>query len=191
MADADRSRWNQRYEAGHPASGEGDEPPSHLADLTHLLPSAGVALVLACGRGHEVAWAADRGFATVVGWDVSPVAIDLARQLVERRGLADRCRVTVADLDDGLPPSPAADLVICHLFRDARLDEAVTERLGPGGVLALVCLSEVGAEPGPFRVEAGGLLDAFGHLDVLHHDEGAGVARLVARNRWTERTGGA
>ena len=42
-------------------------------------------------------------------------------------------------------------------------------------------LSEVGDTGGPFRAPPGELLAAFSHLEVLHHEEGDGEARLVAR----------
>ncbi len=113
--------------------------------------------------------------------DVSPIAIDLARELAVAQGLDDRCRFDVIDLDDGLPPGPPVDVVLCHRFRDARLDVALVARLRPGGLLALVALSEVGAAPGRFRARPGELRAAFGHLDVLADEEGDGLALLLAR----------
>lgn len=40
----------------------------------------------------------------------------------------------------------------------------------------LTVLSEVGGEPGPFRARPGELLTAFGGLEVIAHEEGAGEA---------------
>jgi len=92
---------------------------------------------------------------SVLGVDVSPVARDLARQLASRSGVADRCRFEVWDLDEGLPPGLPVDLVICHMFREPRLDRLMVDRLRPGGVLAIATLSEVGVEPGRFRARLG------------------------------------
>jgi SAM-dependent methyltransferase len=115
------------------------------------------------------------------GVDVSPVAIDLARRLAVDSGVADRCRFDVVDLDGGLPPGPDVDLLFCYLFRDQRLDQAMMDRLLPGGLLAVAVLSEVGAGPGPFRARPGELRDAFDELNVLVEGEEDGMAWLLAR----------
>jgi hypothetical protein len=99
-------------------------------------------------------------------------------------GVAGRCRFETVDLDHGLPPGPPADLVVCHLFDAPELDGALVERLVPDGLLAVAVLSEVGGQPGRFRVRSGALVDRFdglGGLTVLDHREAAGVARLLAR----------
>jgi len=125
-------------------------------------------------------WLAIRGM-HVWGVDVSPVAIDLAHELTSLSGVADRCRFDVVDLDRGLPKGPPVDLLVCHLFRDQRLDQAMIERLAPGGLLAVAVHSEVGVGPGPFRARPNELRDAFGELDVLTDGEAEGMAWVVAR----------
>jgi SAM-dependent methyltransferase len=115
------------------------------------------------------------------GVDVSPMAIELARRLVQLSGLADRCSFEVHDLDLGLPDGPQVDLLLCHLFRDPRLDEAMIDRLAPGGLLAVVVLSEVDVGPGPFRAPPGELREAFAALEVLAEGEAEGMAWLIGR----------
>jgi hypothetical protein len=126
-------------------------------------------------------WLASCGL-QVWGVDVSPVAIALAEELASVTGVADRCRFDVVDLDRGLPEGPPVDLLLCHLFRQPGLHEAMGERLAPGGLLAVAVQSEVGAGPGPFRAPAGELVVAFGHLEPLAEGEGEGVAWLIARH---------
>ncbi len=90
----------------------------------------------------------------------------------------------VVDLDDELPDGPRVDLVLCHLphlFRDRRFDQAMVDRLEPGGSLAVAVQSEVGPGPGPFRVRPGDLLDAFGKLEVVVHREADGKAWILAK----------
>ena len=123
---------------------------------------------------------------TYRGVDVSPVAIELARQLVELSGLAGSCRFDVFDLDAGLPSGESVDLVLCYLFRDPRLYFGMVDRLVPGGLLAVAVRSEVDAAPevfpdGNHRARPGELRDAFGHLEVLEEGEGEGMARILAR----------
>ena len=77
----------------------------------------------------------------VWGVDVSPVAIDFARELATLNGVDGKCRFEVFDLDGGLPQGPAVDLLYCYKFRDPRLHRDMIERLRPGGLLAVAVLS--------------------------------------------------
>ncbi len=155
-------------------------PPTLFAPYVDLFPTAGMALEIACGRGWGAVWLATRGM-KVHGVDVSPVAIELARELVLSSGVADTCSFEVHDLDDGLPDGPRMDLIFCYLFRDHRLDSALMDRLLPGGLLAMAVLSEVGAGPGRFRVPPGELTTAFGGLETLVDGESGGMAWILAQ----------
>ena len=160
-------------------------PLPAFAHVDHLLPTRGQMLEIACGRGRGAVWLASRGL-TCWGVDVSPVAIDLARQLAELSGLAARCRFDVFDLDAGLPDGESVGLVLCYLFRDSRLDRAMVDRLVPGGLLAVAVRSEVDVGPEEFpdgsrRARRGELRDAFGHLEILDEGEGDGIARILTR----------
>jgi SAM-dependent methyltransferase len=86
-----------------------------------------------------------------------------------------------ADLDDGLPVAGPYDVVVCQRFRAPSLYPALAGVVAPGGLLVISVLSEVGDTGGPFRAPPGELLEAFGHLDVLHHEEAHGGASIVAR----------
>lgn len=183
MSESNRRHWDERYsELGMaPVDAEDSNPaPPIFAHVEHLFPSEGLALEVACGRGRGVAWMARRGL-EVWAVDVSPVAIDLTRRLVQAYGVGDRCHLMVHDLDAGLPDTPPVDLLLCYLFRDERLDEALMDRLAPGGVLAVATLSEVDAGPGRFRARPGELREAFGSLEILDAGEAHGTAWLVAR----------
>jgi SAM-dependent methyltransferase len=180
MTEEDRARWDDRYARLGPAAMHGTGPPPPFAAYEHLFPTAGHALDLACGQGVGAVWLASRGL-DVWGVDISPVAIDQARDLARRAAVDDRCRFDVVDLDGGLPDGPPVDLVFCHRFRDRRLDAAIVRRLAPGGLLAITALSEVDASPGPFRVVAGELPAAFADLAVLAAGEGNGEAWLLAK----------
>jgi SAM-dependent methyltransferase len=182
VTDKDRVRWDNRYASRGPAPVAAVGPPPVLAPFDAMFPTAGHALDLACGQGLGAVWLARRGM-DVWGFDVSPVAIGQARDLARRCGVGDRCRFDVVDLDNGLPAGPPVDVILCHQFRDRRLDRAAARRLAPGGLLAITALSEVGATPGPFRVAAGELPAAFADLDVIAAGEGQGEAWLLARAR--------
>lgn len=176
----DRRRWDERYASQGPAAVDAIEAPKVLAAYAQVFPTAGQALELACGPGLGSVWLARRGL-QVLGLDISPVAISQARDLARRSGVDDRCRFDVVDLDEGLPAGPPVDVILCHKFRDRRLDQAIIERLAPGGLLAIAVLSEVDASPGPFRAVPGELPAAFAELDLVAAGEGHGHAWLLAR----------
>jgi 2-polyprenyl-3-methyl-5-hydroxy-6-metoxy-1,4-benzoquinol methylase len=180
VSDEDRQRWDERYRRGGSVSPEEVRLPPVFEPFAELFPTSGAALDLACGRGSAAVWLARRGM-TVSGIDISPVAIAQASELARTNGVAGRCRFVVTDLDAGLPAGPPADVVVCHRFRDSRLDDAVIARLAPGGLLAISALSEVGASPGPFRVARGELSRAFAALEPITAGEGDGQAWLLAR----------
>lgn len=179
MSEEDRKRWDARWAGSEGSPVEVSVPPAFAASAD-LLPTSGSALDVACGRGRTSVWLAQRGL-EVWGVDISPVAIRLAEQHAAEVGVSQRTRFDVHDLDEGLPPGPPVDLVLCHLFRDPGLDVAMVERLVSGGILAVTVLSEVDAQSGRFRAERGELTAVFGHLDVLHQAEADGRATLVAR----------
>jgi SAM-dependent methyltransferase len=179
MSDEDRTHWDERYRnAGE--SPVPEDPPPAFGEAAELFPRSGSALDIACGGGRWTVWLARRGL-EVIGVDVSPVALDLAGELARRAGVRDRCRFVLVDLDDGLPDTPPVDVILCHLFRDARLDTAMIERLRPGGMLAIAALSEVGHGPGRFRMKPGELHRAFADMEVLAGGEADGLGWLIAR----------
>lgn len=180
MSDEDRSRWDQRYADRAAVSNDDVGLPIVFQPFADTFPTAGCALDLACGRGGVAVWLAQRGL-DVWGCDVSSVAVAQARELAEIGGVAARCHFEIVDLDHGLPVGPLSDIVICNRFRDDSLDRAIINRIAGGGLLAISALSEVGASPGPFRVKAGELREAFDGLEVITAGESNGEAWLLAR----------
>lgn len=179
MSDEDRIRWDRRYADRDVVSLDDVALPAAFQPFAQDFPAAGRALDLGCGRGGAAVWLAQRGL-EVWGYDVSPVAIAQARELAEQCGAAASCHFEIVDLDDGLPAGPTVDVLICSRFRDGRLDRPIVDRLAVGGLLAISALSEVGTAPGPFRVKAGELRQAFEDLDVIAAQEANGEAWLLA-----------
>lgn len=176
MTRDDRERWDARF-AG---LGPGElAPPDALRGREDLVPTAGRALDVACGRGTVAVWLAHRGLG-VDAVDVSPVALAAGRALAVETGV-DTVRWLEADLDDGLPVTGPYDVVVCQRFRDPALYRPLAAALAPDGLLVVGVLCAVGDTGGAFRAAPGELLAAFGDLDVLHHEEAHGQASLVAR----------
>jgi SAM-dependent methyltransferase len=183
VSTGDRQRWDARHAAAGPPQ---PAPPAVLAgaaELTACFPATGRALDVACGRGGVAVWLARRGLA-VDAVDISPAGLTAGARLAAAHGVGDRIRWIAHDLDRGLPAVCLAyDVVVCQLFRDPAHYRDLAAALAPGGLLAVTVLSEVGAEPGPFRAPAGELRAAFSGLEVLLDHEGDGAAMLLARSR--------
>ena len=177
MVLADRARWDERYQGALPSR------PQLPERFRPFIKPGGPAraLEIACGVGQASLWLARHG-THVSAFDISPVAIKTARIAAAEHEVEERCQFHVADFDKGLPQGEPVDLVLCNMFRDPRLDQELVERLAPGGMLAIAALSEVGAEPGRFRIGPGELQSAFTSLHEVASHEADGVAWLVATN---------
>jgi 2-polyprenyl-3-methyl-5-hydroxy-6-metoxy-1,4-benzoquinol methylase len=180
VSESDRLHWDRRYASRELTPAEAVAVPAVFADQADEFPTAGRALEVACGQGGTSVWLARRGL-RVWGTDISSVAIGQARDLAERCQVHDRCRFSVIDLDDGLPPGEPMNVIVCHRFRVPHLYSAMVERLAPGGLLAISVLSEAGAGPGTYRAPPGELIAAFAGLDLIDEGEGDGIAWLMAR----------
>lgn len=64
-------------------------------------------LDIGCGSGPYAVEAARRGAAMVLGLDVAPTMLDLARQRVAAAGQTDRCRFELARFPDQAPDEPS------------------------------------------------------------------------------------
>lgn len=97
---------------------------------------------MGCGAGPNLVWLAEKG-TTVTGVDISPTALELARQNLERRGLSDRVGRMVEGTVSSVPEIEDASLdgvvescVYQHLPREDRLAafREIDRVVKPGGV---------------------------------------------------------
>ncbi|KPJ93976.1 MAG: hypothetical protein AMJ55_07145, partial [Gammaproteobacteria bacterium SG8_15] len=78
---AEQQQWDERYRE---QGGAGVLTPTLvLTQNAHLLPDAGTALDLACGRGANAVFLAQRGL-QVSAWDYSAVAIEQLEQYAQQ-----------------------------------------------------------------------------------------------------------
>ena len=122
-----RVHWDTRYrDAFQPRA-----PSALLRRWLDVFP-LGVALDVACGTGRNALLLAEHGW-RVVGIDISPVGLKLARTAATKRGLS----LDLAAVDLGAWPLPKArfDLVCVFRFLDRALCPALAEALRPGGAL--------------------------------------------------------
>jgi SAM-dependent methyltransferase len=125
-----------------------EEPPEPLVELVEserLRPCE--AVDLGCGAGNYAVWLGSKGF-QITGIDISPKAIELARQLASKKGVD--CRFIVEDLTGDLRQLDhsfdfAYDWeVLHHVFPEKREDYVrnIRRMLRPGGKYLSVCFSE-------------------------------------------------
>jgi cyclopropane fatty-acyl-phospholipid synthase-like methyltransferase len=111
-----------------------------LPGLQAGLAGGGRVLDVGCGGGWAVVQMAERfPETTFVGLDLEPYSVELARRLIEERGLAGRCQARLQSVDelgeDGTYDVVTSFLVV-HEIAPARKQgafDAVAKALKPGG----------------------------------------------------------
>lgn len=133
----DADTWNDRYRDAELVWSAG---PNMFVEQQCRGLSPGRVIDLAAGEGRNAIWFAELGWdATAV--DYSSVAIDKARQIAERRGVA--ITTAVADLADYEPTPSGYDLVVIAYLQLVDTELAPILRraaaaVAPGGKLVLV-----------------------------------------------------
>ncbi|MFC1670377.1 class I SAM-dependent methyltransferase [Spirochaetota bacterium] len=113
----DKKHWESRYEQNSTPWDTG-EPDSHLVDTVKynaILP--GKALEIGCGTGTNAIWMARQGF-SVTANDISPLAIEKAREKAKKNGLKINFIVSdfLNDKTEGGPFSFVFDRGCFHSF---------------------------------------------------------------------------
>ena len=172
-----RSLWDARYETKGALWGA--EPNQFLAEIATVL-EPGTALDLGCGQGRNSFWLASRGF-TVTGLDLSPVAIEQAREVAKDLDLG--ASFESVDLTTWDPGGRVWDLVVLtylHLSEERRpvVHGAAKRAVAPGGRLVVIAHhldnfeNGVGGPPVPellFTEQQ--LADDFSDLNVLRNEK--------------------
>jgi len=140
---------------------------------------------MACGKGQNAIWLARQGY-RVLGIDISPVALAMARAEAVNQDLSNRLQFEAVDLDRWQLPALSYDLICIFRFLDRRLFPAVVAGLRPGGLLFCatrhVGLLQRSPEANKaFLLKRGELVEAFASLQVLHDLEKNEDTEFVAR----------
>lgn len=173
-----RARWNAR----HRARAGAPRPCALLTGQAGLLPAAGRALDLACGRGGNALWLARRGW-TVDAWDLADAAVEELRTRAAREALD--LRAEVRDVTARPPPPDCCDLAVVSHFLHRPLLPALAAAVRPGGVLAYQTFLAGHPGPGPrnpdYLLRPGELRERFPDWEALHDAERNGQAQFLAR----------
>ena len=168
------AHWDRQYRQGDPIW-DSDRPTSELKRVVfddRIAPCA--ALELGCGTGSNSVWLARQGFA-VTAIDVSPSAVERARERAEKMGVS--VRFLAGDLRDaGLLGGPYDFFVDCGCYGAMRREDRAgyldaAARLTRPGTLGLVLTGndqESEDEEGPPVLSEGQLRRDFGRpFEVL------------------------
>lgn len=122
--------WNERYQSGD-APWDTGRPNLRLMEFVQSHPLAkGRALDVGCGTGTNALWLAEQGF-SVVGVDVSSVAIEMARAKAESAVLESSFIVSdfLSDAISGAPFNFVFDMGCFHLFDEPEDRKCFVERV--------------------------------------------------------------
>ena len=184
MSGTDRVKWDHIYESS--GVDETAKPCLVMSSHSHLLPAAGTALDLACGRGATALYLAARGYATRA-WDISEVVIQGLADQARQRGLP----LTAQQRDvTANPPEPESfDIIVVSRFLDRTLAPAICAALKEQGLLFYQTfireqVSGFGPRNPAYRLQANELLHLFSPLHLIYyHEEGCvGNTELGFRN---------
>ncbi len=156
-------KWDWRHRQ---AGSELPMPARVLSEFHFLLPAAGRALDLACGRGGSAILMAECGL-DVHAWDISPVAVEWLRNHALQADLPIKA---VARDVVRQPPEPGEyDVVVVSYFLDRSICPSIVNTLRPGGLLfyqtfAVDAVTDTGPSNPEFRLAGGELLRLFAGL---------------------------
>lgn len=191
MTDELTEKWNARYRVA-----EGEASACYaLREFAHLLPEAGKALDLACGRGGNALLLAEHGL-QVQAWDLSSVAIETLQTAATARGLT--IQASVRDIEQEPMQANSFDVIVVSYFLERDLAPVLINALKPDGLLFYETFIRekpegVGPSNPDYLLGENELLSLFADLHVLaYREEGLvgaldkgqrNVAMLVAQKR--------
>jgi SAM-dependent methyltransferase len=179
MSEADRERWDARYQGDGLAMGPFLKPL--VLELERALPRTGRALDIACGEGQLALWLAQRGL-DVTAVDISGVALDKLCRQAAADGVGARVHAIEADLDEGLPPVAAGlDLVTCVDFYSPAVVARARRLLAPQGVLLVQVLLQAPGGDSPHRAAPGEALGFARGMHLHFYREGIVGGRALAQ----------
>ncbi|WP_456380440.1 class I SAM-dependent methyltransferase [Thiolapillus sp.] len=144
-----------------------------LSSNRHLLPDAGKALDLACGRGASAMFMAQAGLETHA-WDFSTVAIERLDKKAREHSL--KIKTQVRDVVNNPPEPGSFDLILVSYFLERRLIPQLVQALRPEGMLFYqTFVKDVYLDRGPatdeWRLERNELLHLFQDLRIHYYRE--------------------
>jgi tellurite methyltransferase len=175
MSTDDRIRWDHQHLSSHDA-----EPPS--AFIREILESnawpalCGSALDIACGKGRNAIYIAQRGF-TVTALDISAVALAEGRRRAQRQALLIDWHLCDLEASALAPAAGDFDLIVNFNYLQRALIRPMQQAVKPGGHVIfetyLIDQAALGHPKNPdYLLQRNELLDCFRDFRVLCYREG-------------------
>jgi SAM-dependent methyltransferase len=159
-------------------------PAMWLVQHADLLPLEGRALDVACGRGRNALWLAERGL-TTLAVDRNAEAMRALNDIARERRLP--LRAEVRDLEGKADPFRGStyDVIVVVHYLHRPLFPVLIAALAPGGRLVYETFTRAQAARGKptnpdFLLESGELPDLVHPLEVLASREGDYDGRMIA-----------
>jgi len=173
MTTGDQVRWDRQHAAGHGSDHASGFLKEILLSDSWPMPR-GRALDIATGKGRNAIFLAEHGF-DVVAIDVSPVALDEARQRAAGKSLSISWQQ--ADLERIELPEATYDLVVDFNYLQRSLIPQIKAALKPGGHVIfetyLIGQEILGHPKNPaYLLRHNELLELFRDFRVLCYREG-------------------
>ncbi|HIF18361.1 MAG TPA: methyltransferase domain-containing protein [Cycloclasticus sp.] len=163
-------KWDAIY---HKRGGTTPQPATMLSAYTHLLPTQGLALDLACGLGGNSFFLTMHGL-KVDAWDISTVAIEhINNNCADVTGI----QASVVDISHASFPTNHYDVIVVSRFLDRQIIPQLIDTLKIGGLIfyqtfTLEKAHGIGPKNPVFLLKRGELLSLFPSLSaVIYHEE--------------------
>ncbi len=165
-----RVKWDARY---RDLNIDEARPARVLSENTHLLPTKGCALDVACGLGGNAILLARLGL-EVTAYDISAVAVNKLNAYAREQALP--LRAQCRDVGKKPPAPEGFDIVAVSYFLERRLTGALIGALRPWGLLFYQTfirdsVDDTGPRDPVFRLEENELLMLFAPLRILLYRE--------------------
>lgn len=180
-----QEKWDKRYSHNQ----EPGDCCRILKEYSHLLPTQGCSLDLACGLGANALFLAEHGLESH-GWDISPVALSKLQSFADDRGL--EVTTLQRDIENQPPPSSCFDVIVVSQFLHRPLCAQLINALKPNGLLFYQTfnkhrMSNHGPDNPAYLLGCNELLSLFSELTIRVYEEagpgsdGSGMSYLVGQ----------
>lgn len=167
-AEDSREFWDKRYAESTYVYGKA--PAASLAQNLDYLKSSLRILDVGMGEGRNAVFLARKGH-QVVGVDISPVAIQKAKQLARESGV--RIETVVSSMAKYNPGPGSFDAIICYYYVDKEIHSKFMEWLRPGGILMYEAFTkrQSRGRDSSYMLEDGEILSLFPGMRILKYEE--------------------
>lgn len=165
-----KDKWDKHYNS---CSAELPKAADVLYQNQHLLPPAGNALDLACGRGANALCLAENRL-TVSAWDISASAVEILVNIANEKKLIINHEVRDVVLQ---PPEPDSfDVIVISNFMERELIDTIKEAIKTKGLIFYQTfikdkVAEIGPKNPDYLLNCNELLTFFSDWNILHYRE--------------------